>query len=90
MARARAAIARFEVLEQRGLAGSAIDQAFIALARRDQEQARLWMQRIIDKIEAQQPDTGTLFIRFLSENLARDPALDEPEFVALREQLRGR
>jgi TolB-like protein len=88
--RALAAIARFEALDQRGLVGSAIDRTLIALARNDHDQAKEWMQRIIDKIEAQQPDTGTLSIPVLSDNLARNPVLDEPEFAALREQLRGR
>jgi TolB-like protein len=87
--KARAAIARFEVLEQRGITG-AIDQTFIALARRNREQAIEWMQRTIDRIEAQRPDPGGMFVALLSGNVMRDPVLDDPEFVALREQLRGR
>lgn len=88
MDRARAAMARFEVLEQKGITG-AIDQTFAALARRNLEQAKEWMRRTIEKIGAQQPDPGAGYVVWLSANVMRDPALDEPEFVALREQLRG-
>lgn len=89
MQKARAAIEKFEELDERGVTIGAIDQIFIALARRDREQATKWMQRTIDKIERQQPDVGALFLNWLTGNPMKDPILDEPEFVALREQLRG-
>ncbi len=60
------------------------------LARRDRDQANEWMRRTIEKIGAQQPDPGGGYVIWLSANVMRDPVLDEPEFVALPEQLRGR
>ncbi len=88
-ARALAAIARFESFENSGIAGD-IDRTLIGLARGNRQEALDSLQAIIDNIEAQRPDPGISALPLLRVNFVRDPVLDEPEFVDLREQLRGR
>ena len=48
------------------------------------------LQTVIEKIANEEPDAGYLTLRLITTNIYSDPVLDQPEFVALRAQLRGR
>lgn len=64
--------------------------ALAHLAVGDVEAARQSLEVVIDKIAKQEPDAGYLSLRLIRANIYADPVLDRPEFMALREQLRGR
>jgi TolB-like protein/DNA-binding winged helix-turn-helix (wHTH) protein len=64
--------------------------ALAYLAVDDVDAARESLEVVIGKIANQEPDPGYLTLRLIRANIYSDPVLDEPSFVALREQLRGR
>lgn len=69
---------------------SSFDWALVNLARSDREQALAWMQRTVEEIEAGRPSAASMNIIGIKSNPYSDPVLDEPEFAALRERMRGR
>ena len=62
--------------------------AYLAIG--DADAARKSLEAVIAKIAKQEPDPGYLALRLIKANIYSDPVLNEPSFVALREQLRGR
>ena len=60
------------------------------LAVGDKEKAAEAFQMVLQNIAAERPDAGYLTLGAIRSNMYRDPVLDEPRFVALRAQLRGR
>jgi Tfp pilus assembly protein PilF len=64
--------------------------ALAYLAVGDLEAARDALETVIEKIANQEPDAGHLTLRLIRTNIYSDPVLDQPEFAALRAQLRGR
>jgi TolB-like protein len=87
--KARAAIAKIAALEQNGARIGLVDRLTVALARGNREQAKEWIHLLVKKIESEQPDAGAPGLLWIWGNIIGDPILDEPEFVALRKQLRG-
>ena len=75
-----------EVFEERAVNREvdAIARAFQNLARGDEEQALYWLARIAEEKE---PYRGVLPIIALKQNTFRDPVLDQPEFIEVRERL---
>ena len=63
--------------------------ALAHLAVRDAEAAHEALEVVIDKIAKEEPDAGYLTLRLIRANIYSDPVLEQPEFAALREQLRG-
>jgi TolB-like protein/DNA-binding winged helix-turn-helix (wHTH) protein/Tfp pilus assembly protein PilF len=64
--------------------------ALAYLAVGDFAAARGALETVTDKIAKHEPDAGYLSLRLIQANIYSDPALEQPEFVALRERLRGR
>jgi TolB-like protein/DNA-binding winged helix-turn-helix (wHTH) protein/Tfp pilus assembly protein PilF len=64
--------------------------ALAYLAIGDFAAARNALETVIDKIAKEEPDGGYLSLRLIRANIYSDPVLEQPEFVALRQQLRGR
>ena len=64
--------------------------ALAYLAIGDIEAARQALEVVIAKIGKQEPDAGYLSLRLIRANIYADPVLERPDFVALREQLRGK
>jgi TolB-like protein/DNA-binding winged helix-turn-helix (wHTH) protein len=64
--------------------------ALAYLAVGDFDAARVALETVIEKIAKQEPDAGHLTLRLIRTNIYSDAVLEQPEFVALRAQLRGR
>jgi Flp pilus assembly protein TadD len=64
--------------------------ALAYLAGGDLHAARGALETVIAKIANEEPDAGHLTLRLIRTNIYSDPVLEQPEFVALRAQLRGR
>jgi TolB-like protein/Tfp pilus assembly protein PilF len=64
--------------------------ALAHLAVGDVDAARAALETVIEKIAIEEPDAGYLSLRLIRANIYADPVLDEPDFAALRQQLRGR
>jgi TolB-like protein/DNA-binding winged helix-turn-helix (wHTH) protein/Tfp pilus assembly protein PilF len=64
--------------------------ALAYLAIGDFAAARGALETVIEKIANEEPDAGYLSLRLVRANIYSDPVLEQPEFVALRRQLRGR
>jgi hypothetical protein len=76
-------------------AGSAIEigaggRAMIALATGDRDGAIEALERGLEKIENYEIDEGFFGLVNTRMNIMANPLLEEPEFVALRERIRGR
>jgi hypothetical protein len=63
--------------------------AMIYLARNEREKAIEQLQAALVKIENHEIDEGFWNLMNIRMNTTADPVLEEPEFVALRERLRG-
>jgi len=66
------------------------DQATTYLAARDYANAQGTLERAAAKVRAGQPDAGFFRLRNIRLNIFADPALERPEFVAVRAKLTGR
>ena len=66
------------------------DWAAAYLAVGDNEQALAWLNRALERIEAQEPDLSMLVLLRLKQNVFSDPVLEEPEFAAVRKRIRGK
>jgi len=64
--------------------------ALAYLAVGDSAAARGALTTVVEKIANQEPDAGFLALRLIQANIYSDPVLEQPEFQALRMQLRGR
>jgi hypothetical protein len=62
----------------------------IALAVGDRARAVEELEAAIIKIESHQIDEGFFNLMNVRMNPTADPVLEEPEFVALRDRLRGK
>jgi len=63
--------------------------ALAYLAVGDKEGAQQALRTVISKIKNEEPEPGILALRLIQTNVYSDPVLDEPDFVRLRNQLRG-
>jgi len=64
--------------------------AMAYLAVGDSDAARAALEEALGKIENGEPDEGFYNLMNLRLNCLRDPVLEQPVFVGLRERLRGR
>jgi len=64
-------------------------QAMASLAIGDEQEARRLLAVAIEKARREEADAGFLQLMVIKKNVPQDPLLDEPEFVRLRDELRG-
>lgn len=64
-------------------------RALMHLAIRDTEQALDWLERAAEKASRNEPDAGYFTLMNIKMNYAGDPILERPEFVDVRNRLRG-
>ena len=57
------------------------------LAIDNEEQAYVWLERAVAKIESEQPDEGFFNLMIIKANVAANPVLEQPRFRALRERI---
>ena len=65
------------------------DWAMAHLAAGDHEQALESLYEAVERIEANKPDLSTFVLQRLKQNIFRDPVLEQPEFVEVRNRIRG-
>jgi Flp pilus assembly protein TadD len=59
--------------------------AYLAIG--DEDQAFVWLERAIAKIENREPDEGFFNLMIIKANVAANPVLEQPRFRALRERI---
>jgi pentatricopeptide repeat protein len=57
------------------------------LAIGDEEQALMWLERAVAKIENHEPDEGFFNLMIIKANVAANPVLEQPRFRALRDRI---
>jgi predicted nucleic acid-binding protein len=61
--------------------------AFAYLAIGDEERALDWLTKAVTKIENHELDEGHYDLMEIKVNIANDPVLEQPRFVALRDRI---
>ena len=59
------------------------------LARGDETEALRWLNIAVDKIDSHRPDAGFYSLMMIKLNETLDPVLEQPDFVSLRNRIRG-
>ncbi len=62
----------------------------VSLALDDEDKALDWLESVLKKIEAMEPDVSYHSLMLLIANAFSDPVLDEPRFQAVRDRIKTR